>query len=77
MTESMVAHEDRTEWTDPGEVTALALALASGELDVWAGRMVRAGVDTPASLHDRAAGGLEDADRTITLMPWGDDDPLG
>ncbi|KRE53722.1 3-oxoacyl-ACP reductase [Phycicoccus sp. Soil748] len=77
MTEAMTAHEDRTEWTDPGEVTALALALASGELDVWAGRMVRAGVDTPASLHDRAAGGLDDVDRTITLMPWGDDDPLG
>lgn len=77
MTEAMVAHVSRTEWTDPGEVTALALALAAGEHDVWSGRMVRAGVDTPASLRDRAAGGLDAADRTITLVPWGDDDPLG
>ncbi|MGA8978925.1 MAG: SDR family NAD(P)-dependent oxidoreductase [Pedococcus sp.] len=77
MTEAMVGHEGRTEWTDPGEVTALALALAAGEHDVWSGRMVRAGVDTPASLRDRAAGGLAATDRKITLVPWGDDDPLG
>ncbi|WP_406831156.1 SDR family NAD(P)-dependent oxidoreductase [Pedococcus sp. KACC 23699] len=77
MTEAMVAHEGRTDWTDPGEVTALALALAAGEHDMWSGRMVRAGVDTAASLRDRATGGLDDADRTITLVPWGDDDPLG
>lgn len=77
MTQAMVGHEGRTEWTDPGEVTALALALAAGEHDVWSGRMVRAGVDTPASLRDRAAGGLAASDRKITLVPWGDDDPLG
>jgi len=76
MTLSMRAHEGRTEWTSPEEVVELVLALASGDLDAWSGRMVRAGVDTPASLRERAARGLGDADRTIALRPWGDDDPL-
>ena len=76
MTLSMRAHEGRTEWTSPQEVVDLVLALASGALDAWSGRMVRAGVDTPASLRERAARGLDDADRTITLLPWGVDDPL-
>ncbi len=77
MTEAMVAHRDRTDWTSPEEVTALALALCSGELDAWSGRMVRAGLDTPASLAARARAGLEDRHRTIILVPWGSDDPLG
>jgi hypothetical protein len=38
--------------------------------------MVRAGADTPASLRARAEAGLADRDRTITLVPWGSDDPL-
>lgn len=76
MTDSMEAHRDRTEWTSPEEVTELVLALAGGQLDAWSGRFVRAGVDTPASLAARAAVGLDDDDRTITLIPWGADDPL-
>jgi NAD(P)-dependent dehydrogenase (short-subunit alcohol dehydrogenase family) len=76
MTLSMPSHEGRTQWTSPGEVVELVLALASGELDAWSGRMVRAGADTPASLRERAAAGLRDVDRTITLVPWGSDDPL-
>ncbi len=75
MTEAMRAHEDRTEWTDPEEVTALALALASGELDAWSGRMVRAGTDTVASLRS-AEPRLGDRARTLGLLPWGSDDPL-
>jgi NAD(P)-dependent dehydrogenase (short-subunit alcohol dehydrogenase family) len=75
MTLSMRAHDGRTEWTAPEEVVDLVLALASGELDAWSGRMVRAGADTPESLRARAAG-LRDEDRTITLVPWGSDDPL-
>jgi len=77
MTLSMRAHEGRAEWTEPREVVDLVLALASGALDAWSGRMVRAGVDTPESLRERAALGLAETDRTITLVPWGSDDPLG
>jgi NAD(P)-dependent dehydrogenase (short-subunit alcohol dehydrogenase family) len=76
MTLSMASHEGRTEWTSPQEVVDLVLALASGDLDAWSGRMVRAGADTPASLRERAAAGLDPDDRTITLVPWGSDDPL-
>lgn len=76
MTESMVMHRGRTEWTSPAEVTALLLALASGELDAWSGRLVRAGLDTPESLSARAQQGLGELDRTLGLLPWGDDDPL-
>lgn len=76
MTESMVMHRDRTEWTSPAEVTELLLALASGDLDAWSGRLVRAGLDTPSSLASRAASGLGELDRTLGLVPWGDDDPL-
>lgn len=76
MTESMEAHRDRTEWTSPAEVTDLLLAIARGELDAWSGRMVRAGTDTVASLNARAQAGLAENDRTLGLIPWGDDDPL-
>ncbi|HET8600707.1 MAG TPA: SDR family oxidoreductase [Segeticoccus sp.] len=77
MTASMPVHDDRTEWTDPEQVAELALALASGELDAWSGRMVRAGVDTVAELQRRAAAGLPEGARTLRLRPWGADDPLG
>ncbi len=77
MTLSMDLHRDRTQWTEPADVANLALALASGDLDAWSGRFVRAGVDTPASLRERAALGLDDAARTLRLRPWGSSDPLG
>jgi hypothetical protein len=77
MTLSMAMHRGRTQWTEPSDVTNLALALAGGELDAWSGRFVRAGVDTPASLRERAGLGLEDAARTLRLRPWGPSDPLG
>lgn len=76
MTEAMEAHRDRTEWTEPAVVAELLLAMARGELDDWNGRMVRAGIDTPASLKARAARGLDASDRTLGLLRWGDDDPL-
>jgi NAD(P)-dependent dehydrogenase (short-subunit alcohol dehydrogenase family) len=76
MTESMLMHRGRTEWTSPAEVTGLLLALASGDLDAWSGRLVRAGLDTPESLKARAQQGLGELDRTLGLVPWGDDDPL-
>jgi NAD(P)-dependent dehydrogenase (short-subunit alcohol dehydrogenase family) len=76
MTESMEAHRDRTEWTEPAVVAELLLAIARGELDAWNGRLVRAGVDTPESLGAKAAQGLTESDRTLGLVRWGDDDPL-
>jgi NAD(P)-dependent dehydrogenase (short-subunit alcohol dehydrogenase family) len=76
MTESMHMHRDRTEWTDPGDVTALLLALAAGELDAWSGRMVRAGADSVSELRRRGAAGLPDGARMLRLRPWAQDDPL-
>jgi NAD(P)-dependent dehydrogenase (short-subunit alcohol dehydrogenase family) len=77
MTLSMELHRGRTLWTEPADVTDLALALAGGELDAWSGRFVRAGVDTPAALRARAELGMDDAARTLRLQPWGSSDPLG
>ncbi|MGA8047220.1 MAG: SDR family oxidoreductase [Dermatophilaceae bacterium] len=77
MTESMQAHVDRTDWTDPADVTALVLAFAAGDLDAWSGRFVRAGVDTPESLRARAGAGLGESARMVTLQAWGSEDPLG
>jgi NAD(P)-dependent dehydrogenase (short-subunit alcohol dehydrogenase family) len=76
MTEGMVAHRGRTQWTDPAVVAELLLALVGGELDAWNGRLVRAGVDTVDSLRERAARGLAGGDRTLTVQRWGADDPL-
>ena len=77
MTLSMELHRGREQWTDPGDVTDLVLALAGGELDAWSGRFVRAGVDTAASLRERAGLGLDEAARSLRLRPWGPTDPLG
>jgi len=77
MTLSMKLHEGRTEWTDPRDVTDLVLALAGGGLDAWSGRFVRAGIDTPVSLTERAWAGLDDSARTLRLRGWGPSDPLG
>ncbi|CAN7411088.1 SDR family oxidoreductase [Knoellia sp. LjRoot47] len=77
MTLGMTMHRGRTEWTSPTEVSDLLLAIARGELDEWSGRMVRAGTDTVASLTARARSGLGAADRTLGLLAWGEDDPLG
>lgn len=77
MTASMDMHRDRTEWTDPGDVTELLLALASGDLDAWSGRMVRAGSDTVEMLREQGERGLSDTARKVRLLPWGQDDPIG
>jgi NAD(P)-dependent dehydrogenase (short-subunit alcohol dehydrogenase family) len=76
MTLSMALHRGRTQWTEPCEVTDLTLAIASGDLDAWSGRFVRAGVDTVASLRERAGQGMDDGVRTLRLRPWGASDPL-
>lgn len=77
MTLSMDLHRGRSQWTEPKDVTNLMLALASGQLDAWSGRLVRAGVDTRASLREQAGLGLGDGARTLRLRPWGASDPLG
>ena len=51
------------------------LALASGGLDAWSGRFVRAGVDTVESLRERADT-LGERDRTLGLVPYAPEDPL-
>jgi NAD(P)-dependent dehydrogenase (short-subunit alcohol dehydrogenase family) len=76
MTLSMELHQGRTRWTEPADVTNLVLALAGGELDAWSGRFVRAGIDTPATLRERAGLGMDDDARTLRLRPWGPSDPL-
>lgn len=75
MTGSMPRHDDRTEWTDPADVVELFLAVADGRLDAWSGRMVRAGEDTVEAL-EAAAPMLRPQDRTVGLVPYGEDDPL-
>lgn len=52
MTASMAMHEDRTEWTEPADVVALALALARGDGDHLSGCYLRVGLDDPAALAD-------------------------
>lgn len=76
MTHSMRMHQDRTEWTSPADLTALALALADGELDGFSGRMVRAGADDLEVLRAKSARGLAEGERMLRLRPWGPDDPL-
>ena len=74
MTESMDAHAGRTEWTEPAEVTELALALVSGRLDAWSGRFVRAGIDTVGLARAAAAGRPGPDERTLVLA-LGESDP--
>jgi 3-oxoacyl-[acyl-carrier protein] reductase len=75
MTLGMAVHSDRTEWTPPDRVVELVVAVARGELDDWSGRFLRAGVDDPATLRTVAAR-LGPSDRTLTIRPYGPDDPL-
>ncbi|WP_256838816.1 SDR family NAD(P)-dependent oxidoreductase [Ornithinimicrobium faecis] len=76
MTHSMQMHQGRTEWTSPQDLTALALAIADGELDGFSGRMVRAGADDLDVLRAKSAQGLGEGERMLRLRPWGADDPL-
>ncbi|WP_209323209.1 SDR family NAD(P)-dependent oxidoreductase [Brevibacterium renqingii] len=68
MTKSMPVHDFRQgdDWTSPEQVTDLALALASGTLDAFTGRYVRAGADSEESLLAEAAG-LADKTRRMVL----------
>lgn len=65
----MPVHDFRQgdDWTSPAQVTDLALALASGILDAFTGRYVRAGADSEESLLAEAANGLSDSSRRLVL----------
>lgn len=76
MTQSMPLHEGRSEWTSPRDVTTLALALASGKLDAFSGRMVRAGADTVESLQERAEQPLGERERRLRWVSYGAGDPV-
>lgn len=69
MTESMPVHDWRTDadWTNPDDVVALALGMASGELDEFSGRFARAGHDTVASLRQAIDAGLDEDFRTLRM----------
>lgn len=69
MTKSMPVHDFRGEsdWTSPSQVTDLAVALASGSLDAFTGRYVRAGADSEEALIAEAAAGLETSTRRLVL----------
>ncbi len=74
MTESMPKWEGNTQWTPPGRIVDLVCAVAEGELDHWAGRFLRGGVDLPDTVREMRPSG---ADRQLRLRPYGPDDPLG
>ncbi|UVI34771.1 SDR family NAD(P)-dependent oxidoreductase [Brevibacterium spongiae] len=68
MTKSMPVHDFRQgdDWTSPEQVIGLAVALASGTLDAFTGRYVRAGADSEESLLAEAAE-LEESTRRMVL----------
>jgi len=72
MTSGMSIHRERTDWTEPGQVVALAAAIASGELDAWSGRFLHTAQDDPAVLAGLTP---DDAVRQLRLRPYGADDP--
>jgi NAD(P)-dependent dehydrogenase (short-subunit alcohol dehydrogenase family) len=73
MTAKMSIHDKRTDWTEPEQVVDLAVAIASGALDGWAGRMLYTGLDDPRVLRGIHP---EDAVRQLRLRPYGPADPL-
>jgi NAD(P)-dependent dehydrogenase (short-subunit alcohol dehydrogenase family) len=73
MTRSMPKWEGHTGWTPPEKVVDLVCAVATGELDAWSGRFLRAGVDDPGTLRGLA---LEDGARQLRLRSYGPDDPV-
>lgn len=65
----MPVHDFRQgdDWTSPAQVTDLALVLASGSLDAFTGRYVRAGADSESSLIVEATAGFSESTRRIVL----------
>ena len=74
MTAGMPRWDTQTAWTPAEKVVELVCRVASGELDAWHGRFLRAGVDDPDVVRDLAPSG---PDRQLRLRPYGADDPMG
>lgn len=75
MTASMPTWDGRTEWTPVEASVDLVVGIADGALDALAGRFVRAGADTVASLVARADDVVRHDARRLRLVPYGPDDP--
>jgi NAD(P)-dependent dehydrogenase (short-subunit alcohol dehydrogenase family) len=73
MTAGMSIHQGRTDWTEPEQVVALAVAIASGELDQWSGRLLYTGRDDLGVVRALTPEGTA---RQLRLVPYGDDDPV-
>lgn len=73
MTAGMAMHADRTAWTPVEALVDLVLAVASGRLDAWSGRFLRAGVDDPEQVAAQVPDGRA---RSLGVLPYGPDDPL-
>ncbi|WGW13160.1 SDR family oxidoreductase [Saxibacter everestensis] len=69
MTAGMPMHKGRgsADWTEPAQVVELLLAIASGELDEFSGRYLRAGTDTVQGLKQEALAGLSDDARRLRV----------
>ena len=74
MTRSMPKWNGFTAWTPPERIVEVLCGVAAGELDVWSGRFLRAGVDSVESAKLVVP---EGAARQLRLRPLGPDDPLG
>jgi len=74
MTRAMPMWKGFTDWTPAEKVVELVTAIAAGELDLWTGRLLRAGKDDVKTLQTITP---DDAIRQLRLRPYGGDDPLG
>ena len=73
MTRSMPKWEGHTRWTPPEAVVDLICTVATGRLDSWSGRFLRAGVDLPEQVATITPEGPA---RQLRLRPYGPDDPV-
>ncbi len=76
MTASMPTWHGRTEWTPVEASVDLLVGIARGELDALAGRFLRAGADTVASLVAHVDDVVGQDARRLRLTPYGADDPI-
>jgi 3-oxoacyl-[acyl-carrier protein] reductase len=73
MTAGMALHAHRTDWTPVERLVELVVAVASGRLDAWSGRFLRAGLDQPDELARKGPG---ERGRLLGVLPYGPTDPL-
>ena len=73
MTAGMARHAGRSDWTPVERLVELVVAVASGRLDAWSGRFLRAGVDDPQDLAGQVPG---ERGRLLRVLPYAAADPL-